>query len=270
MKRNYDYCEHIEKIMNDKGNAGTTFIFKRRTLEEMDERTKEVQKRGLADEKVLHELIMDEFNEKKVLADYAKYLQELKEKKQLKAAPIVCAATMLLSVAVYLFIGFVFDVWHPTWLIIEGAATTVFIGLMLFGVSLLHRHRFLYLLLRLLVAGSVMVLSQFVFLCIRIPFDIEMAYLVFLGSLGVMFIADFILAAATKQRLLIINALITVPVITAFVYVILGLLDVIAWWPWRFLFLAAVGVDLLIVVGVLLHNKKYSYRPEVEDAWKEN
>lgn len=270
MKRNYDYCEHIERIMKEKGSSPLTFVFKRRVLEEMDERTNEVSKRGLSDEKVLHDLIIDEFGEKKVLSDYEKYLQEIKEKKQLKAAPIVCAAVMLLSVAVYLIIGFTSDFWHPTWLIIEGAATAVFIGLMLFGVSLLHRHHFLYFLLRLLVAGSVMVLSQFVFLVLRIPFGIENAYLVFLGALGLMFVTDFILAAATKQRLLILNAIVTVPVLAAFVYVILGLLHVISWWPWRFIFLGAVFCDLLIILGVLAHNKKYSYKPEVEDSWKEN
>lgn len=270
MKRNYDYCGHIESVMKKEGNSPLVFIFKRRELEEMDMRTQEVKKRGLSDEKVLHELIIDEYNEKRILSDYQKYLQEVKEKKLLKAAPFVCGGTMLLSVIVYLLIGFIADVWHPTWLIIEGAATGVFIGLMLLGVYLLHKHHFLYFVLRLLVAGSVMVLAQFVFLFIRILFDFDMAYLVILGAVGVMFITDFILATATKQRLLIVNALITVPVITAFTYVILGLLGVIAWYPWRFMFLGAVLLDLLIVVGVLIHNKKYSYKPEVEDAWKEH
>lgn len=270
MKRNYDYCEHIENVMKEKGGSPLTFIFKRRELEEMDERTGEVRKRGLTDEKVLHDLIIDEYNSKKILSDYQKYLQQLKEKKLIKAAPFVCGAVMLLSVIIYLFIGFVFDVWHPTWLIIEAAATSVFIGLMLLGVYLLNKHHFLYFVLRLLVAGSVMVLAQFVFLIIRIPFDFDMAYLVILGALGLMFITDFILAAATGQRLLIINALITVPVVTAFVYVILGLLKIIEWYPWRFIFLGAVLLDLLIVICVLIHNKKYAYKPEVEDSWKEN
>lgn len=270
MAKNYDYCEHIERIMKSKGSSALTFIFKKRELEEMDARTNEVFRRGLSNEKVLHDLILDEYNEKKILSDYEKYLQSIKEKKQLKAAPIISAAAMLLSVAVFLLIGFATGVWHPTWLIIEGAATGVFVGLMLFFVSLLHRHHFLYFLLRLLVAGSVMVFAQFVFLVLRIPFGFEMAYLVFPGAAGMMFITDFILAAATKQRLLIINALVTVVVVTAFVYVILGLLGVIEWWPWRFMFLGAVFADALIVIGMLIHNKKYSYKPEEVDSWKEN
>ncbi len=270
MKVHYDYCEHIESIMKEYPDNTVNFIFKRRVLQEMTERTKQVLDRGLKDEKVCHELIISEFNSKKVLSDYSRYINGIKEKKIIKYSPVAAVCAILVSVVIFLLIGFFADIWHPTWLIVEGTATVSIISLMWIGVYLLNSHKMLYAVSRALVAGSVMVLTQFIFLVLRIPLGIEKAYLIFLAALALMFIGDLILATMTHQRLIIINYLITVPVVFVFIYVIFGILRFYTWQQGEILIYLSLIIDVLIVVGMILHNKKYSYKPEEEDIWKEN
>lgn len=261
-----DYCEHIEKVMQGKNEDGS-FKYKSRVLSEMERRTKEITKRGLKDKKVTHELVISEFSEKNILDGYYEYLADRKEKRGMKRLPIISALIMLASVVVFLFIGFVFDVWHPTWLLIEGCATAVIIYIMFFWIKWFDRRKKFYIIERFIVAGAVMVISQFLFLVLRIPLHIEKAYLVFLASLAMMFIGDLILATATKQKLLIINYLVTIPVVTVFVYVILGILHIIPWNWGAEIILGSVAVDIIVLILFIKHNRKYIYKPEVQEEW---
>lgn len=270
MKVHYDYCEHIENIMKAFPNNTVNFIYKRRVLQDMTQRTKEVFKRGLKDEKVCHELIISEFTEKKVINEYYQYLEDLKEKKLIKYSPAAAGILTVFSVILFVLIGLITDIWHPTWLLIEGTASCAVVALMWIGVYILHRHKILYAVSRLLVAGSVMVLTQFIFLVLRIPLRIEKAYIIFLVSLALMFIGDLILATLTKQRLVFVNYLVTIPVVFIFAYVIFGLLGFYAWDQGKIIVEAGFAADIIILIGMFLHNKKYSYKPEVEDVWKEN
>lgn len=256
--------------MKDQPDNAVNFIFKRRILQEMTERTKQVLDRGLKDEKVCHELIISEFNSKKVLSDYRHYIDGIKDKKIIKYSPAAAALAILASVVVFLAIGLFTDVWHPTWLIVEGTASLSAVALMWTGVYLLNRHKMLYAVSRALVAGSVMVITQFLFLVLRIPLGIEKAYLIFLAALALMFISDAVLATLTGQRLIIINYLITVPVVFVFIYVIFGILRFYTWQQGEVLIYLSLLIDVLIVVGMLLHNRKYTHKPEVDDVWKEN
>lgn len=261
-----DYCDHIEKIMKGRNEDGS-FKYKSRVLREMELRTKEILKRGLGDKKVAHDLVMDEFSEKYVIDGYNEFLAQEKEKRIARRLPVASALIMLASVVIYLAIGFVTGVWHPTWLIIEGCATAVLINAMFFGVTWFDRRKRFYILMRLIVMGIVMVLSQFMFLVLRIPMHIQKAYLVFLASLAMMFIGDLILATVTKQKLLIFNYLVTIPVVTVFAYVILGILHIIPWSWGAEIILLAVVVDLVVLWAFIRHNRKYIYKPEVNEEW---
>ena len=84
MEKYYDYSDHIEKAMSSFSNEKTNFVFKRRVLDEMELRTKEVIKRGLGDKKVAHDLIMDEYNPQRIVKAYYEYLEDIKEKKKIK------------------------------------------------------------------------------------------------------------------------------------------------------------------------------------------
>ena len=92
MEKYYDYSDHIEKAMSSFSNEKTNFVFKRRVLDEMELRTKEVIKRGLGDKRVAHDLIMDEYNPQRIVKDYYEYLEDIKEKKKIKYTPIAAVA----------------------------------------------------------------------------------------------------------------------------------------------------------------------------------
>lgn len=264
MNKYTDYCEHIEKTMSSYSNEKVNFVFKRNILDDMKFRTKEVMKRGLKDETVAHDLILDEYNSDRILRDYKRYLEDLKEKKQIKLTPIIAVACILFSVLVFLIIGFITDIWHPTWLIIEGTATAGIMALMLTAVTILRRHKKFYALMRILVAGSVMVGTQFLFLFIRIVFDNEMAYLIFLFALAMMFIGDLILATVTKQRLVFVNYLITIPLVFIFAFVIFGLITGM-WKIGRILIIIGFVLDIGVIAQLAIKNKKLAYNPEEEE-----
>ncbi|MDO4847667.1 MAG: hypothetical protein Q3968_06030 [Clostridiaceae bacterium] len=261
-----DYCDHIENVMKSRSERGN-YNYKRHVLDEMELRTKEILGRGLNDKKVAHDLVIDEYDERFILNGYEEYLKDLKEKWLLKKFPLFSGLLMLLSVIIYLAIGFIFNVWHPTWLIIEGCATAVVIGAMFVAVSFLDRRKKSYFIMRMLVAGSVMVASQFFFLLLRIGFHIENAYLAFIAAVAFMFIGDLLLATATKQRLVIINYLITIPVVSVFVYVLLGLTGVLAWNPGWMLIPVSVVVSFIVLWGFIRYNRRFMYKPEVDEQW---
>ena len=165
----------------------------------------------------------------------------------------------------FVCIGFVFGIWHPTWLIIVIAALLIAINSLLYGAYMLNRRKMLYFVIRMLIAGTVMVLTVIAFLIIRLPLGIERAYLIFLVMLGFMFIADLILATLTRQRLFIINYMITIPVVAVFVYVILGLLGIIPWHPGWLIIICSILIDFVVLFGFIRHNGKYKYNPEVNE-----
>lgn len=270
MKVHYDYCEHIENIMKAFPNNPITFIYKRRVLQDMTQRTKEVYKRGLKDEKVCHELMISEFSEKKIVDGYYQYLQDLREKKLIRYSPMAAGGAIILSCIIFVLIGIIADVWHPTWLIIEGTASIALACLMWIGVYILHSHKMLYAISRALVAGATMVLTQFAFLIVRIPFKFEKAYIMFLVALIGIFIGDVVLATLTKQRLVFINYLVTIPVVFIFIYVIFGILGFYTWQQGEIIVGISFIIDLAVVLGMLLNNRRYAHKPEVEDVWKEN
>ena len=261
-----DYCDHIEEVMKDHSELGN-YNYKRHILDEMEFRTKQILSRGLNDKKVAHDLVISEYDEHFILNGYEEYLKNLKEKWLLKKLPLLSAQLMLLAVIAYLLIGFIGKVWHPTWLIIEGCATAIVIEAMFVAVNFLDRRKKFYFIMRLLVAGSIMVASHFFFLLLRIGFHIEHAYLTFIAAVAFMFIGDLILATATKQRLVIINYFITIPVVSVFAYVLLGLTGIIKWNPGWILIPASIIVSFIVLWGFIRYNRKFMHKPEVNDEW---
>ena len=132
------------------------------------------------------------------------------------------------------------------------------------AVTILRRHKKFYAIMRALVAGSVMVGTQFLFLFIRILFDNEQAYLIFLFALAMMFIGDLVLATVTKQRLVFVNYLITIPLVFIFAFVIFGLITGL-WSVGRILIIIGFVLDIGVIIQLAIRNKKLAYNPEEEE-----
>lgn len=256
-----DYSDYIEECLKDYPNDAVTFKYKKSVFDEMVRRTKEIKARGLANEDVLYDLVVDENRSDSILGGYKKYISDLRFKNRAKQLPKISLFYILGLVVAYLLLGFVFDLWHPGWLVIEVGVSALLIGLMMFFVPRLNKTKW-YFVSRLFIAGSVMIASQAIFLIFRIPLQFMQSYLIVVAAPAVMLLGDLILATVTKQRMLILNYLLCIPAIMSLVYAILGITRVIAWDPGWLLMILAVLIDFAIVFGVIRYNKKYSYKPE--------
>ncbi|MBE6813311.1 MAG: hypothetical protein E7523_10590 [Ruminococcaceae bacterium] len=262
-----NYPDFIENQMKDQPNDELTFSYKRSVLEAMEKRSALLHKRGLDDENVIIDLVCSE--NMHIEQGYFDFLAKEKDKKRIRNLPRNIGIYMLALVIAFLGIGFATSVWHPTWLIIEGGVSLMVVYLLVFLASHLTDTPF-YPIARLCVAGSVMVLAQFIFLVIRLPFGVENAYLLFLAAVALMLLGDGILASLTKQKFAFLSWLLYIPAVTGLLYALLGLAGFIAWNPGWWMMVAAVVADILLVLGTVLYKGRYSIKQELENIWKED
>ena len=258
------FSDFIDNSLSGCPDNELTFNYKMIVKRKMDERAKQIKNRGLSDEDVLFDLVADENND--ILDGYNKYISRIREINKRKRIPLYSLIYILSVVAVFLAVGFIFKLWHPGWLIIEGGITVLLIGLFVFTVTRLNQNKW-YPVSRFLIALCVMLATQFLFLVFRIPLHFEKSYLVFIGAPAAILLCDAILGTITHQKLIVINYLLYIPGIFALIYAILGILGVIPWHPGWFIMIAAVLIDIAILLGVIKHNQKYIYKPEVDDEW---
>ncbi|MBR3954533.1 MAG: hypothetical protein IKJ63_03555 [Clostridia bacterium] len=262
-----NYPDFIENQMQNHPNDELTFAYKRSVLEAMEKRSAALRKRGLADETVIRDLVCSE--NMNIEQGYFEFIAKEKDRKRIKNLPRNIGIYMLVLIAAFLGIGFATGVWHPTWLIIEGGVSLMVVYLLLFLNDHLVGTPF-FPIGRLCVAGSVMVLAQFIFLVIRIPFGVENAWLLFLAAVALMLIADGILASLTKQKFAFLSWLFYIPAVTGLLYALLGITGFVAWNPGWWMMVAAVVADVALVVGTVLYKGRYSIKQELENIWKEN
>ena len=266
-ERMKNYPDFIENQMKSQPNDEITFTYKKTILETMEKRSRQLKKRGLTDENVIFDLVCSENTE--IEKGYFAYLATQKDKKRIKNLPRNIGIYMLALVLAFLAVGFASGIWHPTWLIIEGGVTFMIIYLLMFITGHLYK-TILFPLARLCVAASVMMLAQFVFLVLRIPFRIENSWLLFLAAVALLFLTDAALASLTKQKFAFLSWLIAIPASMGVIYPLLGLVGAVAWDPGWLLMIAAVALDVLLVVGTVLYKARYSIKQELENIWKEN
>ncbi|MBQ3518913.1 MAG: hypothetical protein IJA31_06300 [Clostridia bacterium] len=262
-----NYPDFIENQMQNHPNDELTFAYKRSVLEAMEKRSAALRKRGLADETVIRDLVCSE--NMNIEQGYFEFLAKEKDRKRIKNLPRNIGIYMFVLIAAFLGIGFATGEWHPTWLIIEGGVSLMVVYLLLFLNDHLVGTPF-FPIGRLCVAGSVMVLAQFIFLVIRIPFGVENAWLLFLAAVALMLIADGILASLTKQKFAFLSWLVYIPAVTGLLYALLGITGFVAWNPGWWMMVAAVVADVALVVGTVLYKGRYSIKQELENIWKEN
>ena len=115
-----DFIDYLENAFQGEKDDGTLYRFKRQTLEKMNERADEITHTGLRDEKVLYDLVVSEFSDLK--KGYAAFCEQdrLRKRDRLlnKIMIIGTPAVALLSVAIFLAVGFLTDLWSPAWVIV--------------------------------------------------------------------------------------------------------------------------------------------------------
>ena len=258
------FPEYIDAALAACPANETTAAFKLQVNKRMEERARQLKKRGLDDEAVLYDLVVSENADLK--REYDAFEARRRELRKRKRIPLISLLYLLGLVAVYLTAGALWHFWHPGWLIVEGGVTVLLIGILLFTVTRLNLKRW-YPVSRILIALCVMLAAQFLFLLLRIPFRYERSYLVFIGAPAVLLICDAVLGTLTRQELIVINYLLYIPGVAALGYVILGLLGAVPWHPGWLIMIAAVLVDVAVLTGTVLYNRRFIYHPEVSDEW---
>lgn len=268
-----DFIEYLESAFNGEKDDGTLYRFKRQTLEKMNERANEITHTGLRDDKVLYDLVVSEFSDlKKAYAEFCEK-DRLRKRDSLvnKIMLIGTPAVALLSVTIFLAVGFLTDLWSPAWVFVPDMILLWTVFLLSEGIRRITRLRCLYHpIARVMLALAVMCVTVPIFLILLSVLEVPKAWTFVPFGVICIYVADAVYAFVTKQKLRIINYLIYLPAVAPMVYVILGGLEVVPWDPGWLIVIFAVIADLIIVLAKAISNSRYKYRPEVDAAWSES
>lgn len=264
------FIEYIEKSCATIGDTRMTYLYKRRLLDKMEERAKEITRAGMKDVKVITDLVADEFGD--LVKGYDTFLKEEKKKKRAQimkyALPIGGLVSLIIIFICYFTVSRFTGAWDKSWLIIVGGIFTLIIFYLGFAIKKLSTMRNIYHpIARALIAGCVMLVSVFAFLSGLVAVENRIiTWPIVLVGIVLMLVCDLGFAYVTKQKFRTISLFVYMPVIATMIYIILAAYNVVTWvggWPIVFVGLA---VDIIYILAVLAWNMKYFvYRQEVEE-----
>lgn len=246
--------------------AGKNMLdFRKKLLDELTERANELTRKGLRDNNVIYDLIISEHPD--IRAEFTEYTAAKQKKKKAKASArlrILCSVGIILAcVIAFLICGFAAGAWSRAWLIIlAGVLVSAFIFMADGAKKLYSKGAAGVFGARVILAVGIMLASVFAFLTALTVFGIGRSWLIILGGVAVMLIADGIFAAASKQKLAVLNYLAYVPAVAAMIYVILGITRAVPWHPGWLIMPFAVLADIVIIICAVIRNSKYSYEEE--------
>lgn len=266
------FVDYINSSLPDKRGDNVLYKFKKKTLDEMNIRRGEVLSRGIQNQQVADDLIISEHAD--LMSEYQEYSD--KEYKKIKAKRntlfnIIGSAIYLIVVVVaFLAISFATHAWNMTWgIIVDGVLIWVSYLLFLGVKKFTSMKKIFHIFARIFLAGAVMVLTVAVFIfVIAATDDLPKTWLILIFGLIYMFVCDGAYAVIAKHRLAIINCLIYIPVISVFLFIIIGALAII---PWKFAWIIiplSLVIDLIIILISIAKNK--AEKLEVADIWNEN
>ena len=262
--------DYIEQSCSGLKDNQATYHYKRKLLDDMSERATEMIKAGLKDEKVILDLIADEFGDIKKTG-YEKFMKERKKQQRSKfmkvAFPVGGVVFLLMILIAYFAVSSLTSAWDKTWLIIVGGVFGMIIFYLSFAINkLCHMRRVFHPIARVLIVGCVMLFMVFAFLfqLMMLP-DGFTVWPILPAGVALALVTDLIFAFSTKQKFRTISFFFYMPVIATMLYIILAAYGVVSWIAgWPIIFIGLV-VDVLYVVKIIMSNMKYfMYSKEVE------
>ena len=264
-----NFVDYIEKSCANLKDDHTTYRYKKKLLDKMTARANEVISTGLKDEKVLTDLIADEFGD--LEAGYQDFLADEKKarrKKMIKIGfPVGGLVTILLLLAVYFTVSDLTGAWNKTWLIIVGGIFSLVIFYLSFAIrKLCHMRKVFHPIARILIFGCVMLATVFAFLFFLMMFPALTTWPILMGGVIAALAADLAFAYTTKQKFRTISFFVYMPVIAAMLYIMLAAYGAVTWaagWP---VILAGVVADVGYIISIIMSNMKYfMYRQEDDE-----
>lgn len=261
--------DYIEKSCSGLKDNQVTYYYKKKLLDDMSDRATEMIKAGLKDEKVIIDLIADEFGD--IKSGYDKFIKERKKQQRSKfmkiAFPVGGLLFLIMIFIAYFAVSGYTLAWDKTWLIIVGGIFAMVIFYLSFAINkLCHMRRVFHPIARVLIAGCAMLFIVFVFLyqVMMLPDDFTV-WPILPAGVALALIADLIFAYATKQKFRTISFFVYMPVIATMLYIILAAYGIISWtlgWP---VILIGLVVDVIYIISIVMSNMKYFiYRKEEE------
>ncbi len=264
------FIEYIEKSCAGLGDSRMTYLYKRRLLDKMQERAREITRAGMKDTKVITDLVADEFGD--LVKGFDVFVKEEKKRRRAQimkyALPIGGFVSLVIIFICYFSVSKATGAWDKSWLIIVGGIFALVIFYLGVAIKKLSTMRRVYHpIARVLIAGCVMLASVFAFLSGLVAVENRIVtWPIVLAGVSLMLLADLGFAYATKQKFRTISFFVYMPVISTMLYIILAAYNVVTWlggWPVIF---AGLAVDLIYILAVLAWNMKYFvYRQEVEE-----
>lgn len=260
------FIEHIETSCKNLKDNPSSFRYKRMILDKMTERAGEISKAGLKDEKVIAELLADEFSD--LEEGFAKYEKKKRREKLLKIGlPVGGLCFLVLIFIAFFAVSSATGAWNKTWLIIVGGIFAMIIFYLSLAIAkLCTMRRVFHPIARVLIAGCAVLFAVFMFLFFVMMIPDHLSWPILPGGIIIALIADLIFAFSTKQKLRTISLFVYMPTISTMLYIILSAYNVVTWaggWPIILLGLAA---DLAYIIYVIISNMKYfTYKQEVEE-----
>ncbi len=263
-----DFIEYIEASCEKLPDNHITYLFKKQILDEMTDRANEMTHAGLRDEKVLADLMADEYPD--LPAQYKVWAKEYKKKKLAKTLRLVLGVGgvifFIAMFVAYFEVSKATGAWDKTWLIIVGGIFAMIIFYTSFGIKRICRmRRVFHPIARFLIAMCVMLFSVFAFLFVLVMFDLPATWPLILVGVALMLIADLAFAFATKQKFRTVSTFVYMPVISTMLYIVLAAYGVIGWlagWPVILLGLLA---DLIGIICIAIGNAKYFMYKKEDD-----
>lgn len=250
-----DYSEFVDVTLSDftdnKDCAKELSEFKSARKNEMRNRELTLRKRGLSDSRVIYDLIISENLDTR--HDFIKGMRRSMEERIEKQRMLI---KLLISVAYFMAIGIYFILdsfynkdWEHSWLIVIGGIFIYVMTLFLMPKKLHYKGR-RYFPLTVALMICTMITALYVFL-IMISFGIPQSYIVIPAALTLIAFIDATVPAIRKHKFYIIHTLIATPLFGLFLYLTLAIEQVVPWATGWLLIIAALIVDIFVLIGAM-------------------
>lgn len=263
------FIDYIESSCRELGKGRMTYLYKRHLLDNMTERANEITRAGISDEKVISDLIADEFGDLK--AGFPIFEKEEKKRmmaKRLKLLlPVGGLIALILIFVAYFWVSDATGAWDKSWLIIVGGIFAMVIFYLSFAIrKLCSMSMIFHTGARVLIAICTMLVAVFVFLFCLMMLPGVITWPIVIGGVALMLLSDLAFSYITKQKFRTISFFVYMPLVATMFYIILAAYSVITWaggWP---VILLGLVVDLAYILAVISGNMKYfMYKQEVEE-----
>ena len=282
-----DFIEYIETSCAKLPDNHLTYLYKKHILDEMTDRANEVTHSGLKDEKVLADLMADEYPN--LAGKYPVWAKEYKKKKQAKVMRLTSVVGGILVFFISLILFFIVgenatftyygyddgvlglhtvSAYRNAWLIILGAIFGIIIFCLGFGIKRICKmRRVFHPIARALIVLCVMIIMVFAFLCALMlstnPLETKMWPIVIAGIILAL-VADIAFAFATKQKFRTITTMIYMPIISTMIFVILNAYGLVGSFG-ALIIISGLIVDVIYALALVAHNAKYFMYKKEDD-----